>query len=54
MDTTVEQKISAAEWQTRVDLAAVFRIVARYGWDDLLLAHISARLPDETAYLVNP
>jgi ribulose-5-phosphate 4-epimerase/fuculose-1-phosphate aldolase len=37
-----------------VDLAAFLRIVADYGWDDLLLAHISARLPDENAYLVNP
>jgi len=54
MDIATDQQISATEWQTRVDLAAFFRIVARYGWDDLLLAHISARLPDEAAYLVNP
>jgi ribulose-5-phosphate 4-epimerase/fuculose-1-phosphate aldolase len=38
----------------RVDLAAFYRILALYGWDDLLLAHISARLPDEHAYLINP
>jgi ribulose-5-phosphate 4-epimerase/fuculose-1-phosphate aldolase len=54
MNIATDQQISATEWQTRVDLAAFFRIVARYGWDDLLLAHISARLPDEAAYLVNP
>jgi ribulose-5-phosphate 4-epimerase/fuculose-1-phosphate aldolase len=38
----------------RVDLAGFYRLVARYGWDDLLLAHISARVPGEDAYLVNP
>ena len=47
-------KVSPAEWRARVDLAAFLRIVADYGWDDLLLAHISARLPEEDAYLVNP
>jgi len=48
------EQVSSEEWQTRVDLSAFFRIVASYGWDDLLLAHISARLPGEAAYLVNP
>lgn len=47
-------RVSAEEWQTRVDLAAFFRIAAQYGWGDLLLAHFSARLPGEDAYLVNP
>lgn len=50
----VRGQVSAEEWSARVDLAAFLRIVAHYGWDDLLLAHISARLPDENAYLVNP
>jgi ribulose-5-phosphate 4-epimerase/fuculose-1-phosphate aldolase len=50
----VKTEVSGAEWNARVDLAAFFRIVANFGWDDLLLAHISARLPDEHAYLVNP
>ena len=52
--SAVEGKVSSSEWRARVDLAAFLRIVAHYGWDDLLLAHISARLPDEPAYLVNP
>lgn len=53
-DISLKKDVSAAEWQLRVDLAAFYRIVARNGWDDLLLAHISARLPDEAAYLINP
>jgi len=42
------------ERQARVDLAAFYRLVAWYGWDDLLLAHLSCRIPGEDAYLVNP
>ena len=43
----------SAEWAARVDLAAFLRLVAGYGWDDLLLAHISYRVPGESAYLIN-
>jgi ribulose-5-phosphate 4-epimerase/fuculose-1-phosphate aldolase len=46
--------MSAIEQQTRIDLAAFFRLVADYGWDDLLLAHLSCRVPGEDAYLINP
>jgi ribulose-5-phosphate 4-epimerase/fuculose-1-phosphate aldolase len=51
---TLQKDVSAEEWRTRVDLAAFLRLVAGYGWDDLLLAHISARLDDGGSYLVNP
>ena len=51
---SLQPQVGPDEWQVRVDLAAFFRIVADYGWDDLLLAHISARLPNEAGYLVNP
>ena len=51
---TVRLQTSSAEWKTRVDIAAFYRLVAAYGWDDLLLAHLSARIPNETAYLINP
>jgi ribulose-5-phosphate 4-epimerase/fuculose-1-phosphate aldolase len=37
--------VSNAEWQARVDLAAAYRLVALYGWDDLVFTHISARVP---------
>jgi ribulose-5-phosphate 4-epimerase/fuculose-1-phosphate aldolase len=46
--------VGDAEQRARVDLAGFYRLVAGYGWDDLLLAHISARVPGEDAYLVNP
>jgi ribulose-5-phosphate 4-epimerase/fuculose-1-phosphate aldolase len=44
-----------AEWQTRVDLAAAYRLVAMFGWDDLVFTHISARVPGhEGQFLINP
>jgi len=43
------------EWQTRVDLAACYRLVALFGWDDLIFTHISARVPGpEHHFLINP
>src|SRR6516164_5249146 len=39
--------VSQAEWQARVDLAAVYRLVAHYGWDDLIYNHCSMRVPEE-------
>src|SRR3546814_5296971 len=45
---------SEAEWQTRIDLAACYRLVAQYGWDDLVFTHISARVPGgHEHFLVN-
>lgn len=47
--------ISAAEWQTRVDLAACYRLCALRDWDDLIYTHISAVVPDEPGhFLLNP
>ncbi len=51
--------VSEAEWQTRVDLAAAYRLVALFGWDDLVFTHISARVPgaggEHTGeFLINP
>ena len=45
MTDSVKSKVSSEEWQTRVDLAACYRAVAMYGWDDLIFTHISARVP---------
>jgi ribulose-5-phosphate 4-epimerase/fuculose-1-phosphate aldolase len=46
---------SAEEWAIRVDLAACYRLVAHYGWDDLIFTHISARVPGpEHHFLINP
>ncbi|MEO1338736.1 MAG: class II aldolase/adducin family protein, partial [Myxococcota bacterium] len=43
------------EEQLRVDLAACYRMVAHYGWDDLVFTHISARLPgNHDHFLINP
>src|SRR5208337_495328 len=42
----MRDNVSEAEWAMRVDLAACYRVVAHYGWDDLVFTHISARVPD--------
>jgi ribulose-5-phosphate 4-epimerase/fuculose-1-phosphate aldolase len=47
--------MSPAEREQRVNLAACYRLVARYGWDDLIFTHISARVPGEgERFLINP
>jgi ribulose-5-phosphate 4-epimerase/fuculose-1-phosphate aldolase len=46
--------ISPEEWDIRVDLAACYRLVAHYGWTDSIATHISARIPGEEAFLLNP
>ncbi len=50
----VRDRILPAEWRERVNLAACYRLVAREGWDDLIYAHISARIPGEDTFLINP
>ena len=52
---SLKGSVSAEEWQIRVDLAATYRLVALYGWDDLVFTHISARVPGpEHHFLINP
>jgi ribulose-5-phosphate 4-epimerase/fuculose-1-phosphate aldolase len=51
----VKARVSADEWQVRVDLAACYRLVFHYGWHHLNLNHISARVPGEDGtILINP
>jgi ribulose-5-phosphate 4-epimerase/fuculose-1-phosphate aldolase len=51
----VRSQVSDVEWQLRVDLAACYRLVAHFGWDDLIFTHISARVPGpEHHFLINP
>ena len=43
------------EWKVRVDLAAAFRLAALQGWDELLFAHLSARVPGHpNQFLMHP
>ena len=52
---SLEGKVSDEEWAIRVDLAAAYRLVAHYGWDDLIFTHLSARIPGpEHHFLLNP
>jgi len=51
----IRDDVSEQEWQTRVDLAACYRLVDHYGMSDLVGTHISARVPgEESAFLINP
>jgi len=51
----VRSQVSAEEWALRVDLACAYRLVAHYGWDDLIFTHLSARVPGpEHHFLINP
>jgi ribulose-5-phosphate 4-epimerase/fuculose-1-phosphate aldolase len=55
-----ERSVSPEEWQLRCDLAACYRLVALYGWSDLVFTHISAKLPESVSgvgehhFLINP
>ena len=56
---SLKGQVSPEEWQLRCDLAACYRLVALYGWSDLVFTHISAKLPEsvsgpEHQFLINP
>ncbi|MDB5672125.1 MAG: class aldolase/adducin family protein [Alphaproteobacteria bacterium] len=52
---SLKGKVSDAEWALRVDLAAAYRLIAYYGWDDLIFTHLSVRIPGpEHHFLLNP
>jgi ribulose-5-phosphate 4-epimerase/fuculose-1-phosphate aldolase len=52
---SMKSQVTAEEWAVRVDLAAAYRAVAMFGWDDLVFTHISARVPGPGHhFLINP
>jgi ribulose-5-phosphate 4-epimerase/fuculose-1-phosphate aldolase len=52
---SVKDEVSDEEWKIRVDLAAAYRLIAHYGWDDIIFTHMSARVPGpEHHFLLNP
>ena len=54
MITSLEGRVSADEWQARLDLAAAYRLVALFRWDDLVFTHITAKIPGTEHFLINP
>ena len=55
MNKQIRESVSEEEWSARVELAALYRLVALYGWDDLVFTHISVRVPSEPEhFLLNP
>jgi ribulose-5-phosphate 4-epimerase/fuculose-1-phosphate aldolase len=52
---SLRDRVSPEEWTARVDLAAAYRLVARYGWEDLVFTHITLRVPGaDEQFLINP
>ena len=53
--TSIRDEVTPAEWDQRVTLAAAYRLVAHFGWDDLIFTHLSARVPGgDDHFLINP
>jgi ribulose-5-phosphate 4-epimerase/fuculose-1-phosphate aldolase len=50
----VRDRVSAAEWNARIELAALYRLAAHFRMTDTIYTHISMRVPDEFAFLINP
>ncbi len=53
-DASTDSTFTPEEWAARVDLAACYRLVAHYGWTDLIYTHISLRVPNSDHFLINP
>src|SRR5580658_3386933 len=54
-NSTVRDQVSPEEWRQRVTLAAAYRLVAHFHWDDLIFTHLSARVPGpDHHFLINP
>jgi ribulose-5-phosphate 4-epimerase/fuculose-1-phosphate aldolase len=51
---SLKGKVSDAEWETRVELAAIHRLVPIFGWFDLTMPGASAKIPGEPHYLFTP
>ncbi len=52
---SIRSQVSEEEWAVREDLAAAYRLVAHYGWDDMVFTHLSARVPGpDEHFLLNP
>jgi ribulose-5-phosphate 4-epimerase/fuculose-1-phosphate aldolase len=51
---SVRERVGETEWQVRRDLAALYRLVALFGWDDLIFTHITAKVPGTEHFLINP
>ena len=50
----LRERVGETEWQVRCDLAALYRLVALFGWDDLIFTHITAKVPGTEHFLINP
>ena len=53
--TSVRDRVTPEEWEQRVALAAAYRLVAHFRWDDLIFTHLSARVPGpQHHFRINP
>src|SRR2546423_13830193 len=49
---SIRDQVSPQEWQTRLDLAACYRLVNVFGMTDLIYNHITARIPGSSDHLL--
>lgn len=54
IEYNVRSQVLPEEWEIRVKLAACYRLIAHFGWDDLIFTHISAKVPGTEHFLINP
>ncbi len=54
MNGPAADRVSAEEQEARIDLAAAYRLVAHFGWDDLIFTHLTVRVPGTDHFLINP
>jgi ribulose-5-phosphate 4-epimerase/fuculose-1-phosphate aldolase len=52
-DYETRSRVSTAEWQARVDLAACYKLLVLHGWDDLIYTHVSLKIPGTEHFLIN-
>ncbi|MBI1395492.1 MAG: class II aldolase/adducin family protein [Betaproteobacteria bacterium] len=51
---SLQDRVSAEEWEVRCELAAAYRLAARFRWTDLIFTHFTARVPGSEYMLINP
>jgi ribulose-5-phosphate 4-epimerase/fuculose-1-phosphate aldolase len=54
VSASLKDTVGAAEWRARVDLAAAYRLIALFGWDDLIFTHVTVKVPGSAHFLINP
>ena len=52
VEIATERTAADADWQARVDLAAVYRLLAHHGWGDVIFNHAAMRCPSNPRHFL--